>query len=55
MKLKDKIEEAVSTHSIESVVHFSPDREVIVCPLPFHRHHRNTPSFSIFNRDGKQY
>lgn len=55
MKLKDKIHEAVSRHSIESVVAFPPGKELIVCPLPFHKHTRNTPSFSIFFREGKQY
>lgn len=53
--LKQKIAEAVTFHAIESVVAFPPNKELIVCPLPFHRHTHNTPSFSIFFRDGKQY
>jgi hypothetical protein len=53
--LKEKIEEAVSCHSIESVVTFPPNKTLIVCPLPFHCHTHNSPSFSIFFKDGKQY
>jgi hypothetical protein len=30
------------------------DRKKIVCPLPDHRHHNYTPSFSIFFTSGKQ-
>lgn len=52
---KERIEDAVSMHSIESVVVFPPDRKLILCPLPFHQHRSMTPSFSIFFKDGKQY
>lgn len=55
MKLKDQIDEAVRTHDIRDVVNFPRGQKVVLCPLPFHLHRHNTPSFSIFVRDGKQY
>lgn len=30
-------------------------KKSIVCPLPMHRHENNTPSFSIFWKDGVEY
>jgi len=38
---------------IYDVLNISPRKRVIVCPLPGHHHHNNTPSFSIgVGRDG---
>lgn len=38
-------------YSISGVL--GTDRKLIVCPMPAHMHHRNTPSFSIFHdREG---
>jgi hypothetical protein len=51
--LKEKIEEAVRTHSIHSVL--GQDKKVMICPLPQHIHSAHTPSFSIFSREGKEY
>jgi len=50
--LKQEIEEARLTHSIQSVL--GTNKRKIVCPLPTHIHHSNTPSFSIFWHHGVQ-
>jgi hypothetical protein len=54
--LAEQIRDARRTHDILSVLGLDGTRErVIVCPLPFHAHHHNTPSFSIFWRRGMQW
>lgn len=40
-------------YSISSVLGVS--KRLIICPLPMHVHSENTPSFSIFNKDGVEY
>lgn len=40
-------------YSITSVL--GVDKRVIVCPLPMHVHSENTPSFSVFFKDGTEY
>jgi hypothetical protein len=53
MTLKDDIEIACSQYDMHDIV--NSHKKVIVCPLPGHVHHSNTPSFSIFWRGGKQW
>jgi len=36
-------------YDIHSVLGIPRNKNVIVCPLPFHAHQNNTPSFSIYN------
>jgi hypothetical protein len=53
MTLADDIEQACRTHDIRDVL--GTQKKLIVCPLPMHLHHSNTPSFSIFWQKGLQY
>lgn len=53
--LTEQIREASSKYDIRSVLGLTNRSKVIVCPLPFHIHKNNTPSFSIFTRGGKQW
>lgn len=53
--LTEKIAEACQSHDIRSVLGLSDNAKVILCPLPQHAHKKNTPSFSIFWRGGKQW
>lgn len=53
MRLKEKIEDAQKTHDIAHIL--GAKKKLIVCPLPGHIHSDNTPSFSIFWKDGVQY
>ena len=52
-RLKDQIDEADCTHDIRDVV--GSKKRTILCPLPQHRRINNTPSFSIYWKDGKQW
>lgn len=49
-----KIDQARAQYDIRSILGLDGSKRKIVCPLPTHRHHENTPSFSIFDRDGVQ-
>ena len=43
-------------YSIHDVLGIDHRKRVIVCPLPFHPHHHNTPSFSIrYEHDGHEH
>ena len=53
MRLKDMIEEACATHDIQNIL--GTRKKSLICPLPQHIHHSNTPSFSIFWKEGRQY
>jgi len=53
MTLKDDIYEACQNHDIYSIL--GTKKRVIVCPLPMHIHHNQTPSFSIFWRGDRQW
>lgn len=46
MSLQDDIKMARLTHSMETIL--GTKKRVLVCPLPTHIHHSNTPSFSVF-------
>ncbi len=50
--LIERIEEARKLHDIQTIL--GTNKKKIVCPMPFHPHHNNTPSFSIFWRSGVQ-
>ena len=52
MGLIERIEEARLLHDIQSILGVS--KRKIVCPMPDHKHHNHTPSFSIFWRGGVQ-
>ena len=43
-----KIREARTLYDMRSVLGLVDNKRVIVCPLPQHAHHNNTPSFSIY-------
>jgi hypothetical protein len=49
-----KIREARALYDIRSVLGLTENKRVIVCPLPMHLHHNNTPSFSIYMDQGVQ-
>ncbi len=53
--LAELVSEARSTHDIYNVLGLDSRKKVIVCPLPMHVHHHNTPSFSIFTARGMQW
>lgn len=53
--LTDRIADACNNHDIRNVLALTDRAKVIVCPLPNHAHKKNTPSFSIFWRGGKQW
>jgi hypothetical protein len=53
MSLKNDIAEARKTHDIVDVL--GTDKKSIICPLPQHIHHSNTPSFSVFWKRGFQW
>jgi DNA primase len=53
MSLKDDITDAQRTHDIQTIL--GTRKRSIVCPLPQHIHSSNTPSFSVFWKDGIQY
>jgi hypothetical protein len=53
--LVSAIEDACRNHSIHEVLGVPDNKRLIICPLPQHAHHQNTPSFSIFWRRGKQW
>ena len=55
MNLRDQIDAACASHRIHDVLSLDSNQRSIVCPLPSHVHIHNTPSFSIFNRGGKEY
>jgi hypothetical protein len=49
------IREARRLYSIHSILGVDPRKEWLVCPMPQHIHHANTPSFSIYTAaDGVQ-
>ena len=50
-----KIEDVRQQYDIRSVLGLAENKRVIVCPLPNHRHQNNTPSFSIYTKNGMQY
>jgi DNA primase len=50
-----EIENICRTHDIRDVLSLPSNKKVVVCPLPQHIHRNNTPSFSIFWKDGKQW
>jgi hypothetical protein len=50
----DRIREARQLFDIYDVLGLSERKRVIVCPLPMHPHHNNTPSFSIYTDKGVQ-
>ena len=52
MTLKADIEEAQRTHDMHQIL--GTNKKIMVCPLPSHVHSSNTPSFSIFWKDGIQ-
>ena len=52
-KFQDRISSVQHCYTIQSVLH--TNQKVIVCPLPFHVHYNNTPSFSIYWQDGYQH
>jgi hypothetical protein len=47
------IREARLLYDIKAILGMQ-DKRVIVCPLPMHRHHNNTPSFSVYMDHGVQ-
>ncbi|RPJ36196.1 MAG: hypothetical protein EHM35_08530, partial [Planctomycetaceae bacterium] len=50
------IRDARRLYNIRDILGLKGAVKVIVCPLPMHAHHSNTPSFSIFeNFNGVQY
>lgn len=49
-----RIREARRLYDIRTVLGITDNRRVIVCPLPMHPHHNNTPSFSIYMENGVQ-
>lgn len=53
MKLSEQFEDARRNHDILSIL--GTDRKKIVCPLPGHVHHENTPSFSVVWKKGVQW
>lgn len=53
MRLRDRLDLARKTHDIGSMMGVS--KKKTVCPFPMHEHSNNTPSFSIFFREGVQY
>jgi hypothetical protein len=53
MKLSEKFEEARRTHDILEIL--GTRKRKIVCPLPGHIHHENTPSFSVVWKKGVQW
>lgn len=53
--LSELIADTRATHDIRNILGLSKNDRVIVCPLPQHAHKKNTPSFSIFWRGGKQW
>lgn len=42
------IDDLKRQYSVSSLLGISGDKRLIVCPLPDHNHHSNTPSFSIY-------
>ncbi len=46
------IREARSLYDVRAVLGLADNKRVIVCPMPQHPHHNNTPSFSIY-MDGR--
>jgi hypothetical protein len=55
MKLIEQIDAVCASHRIHDVLSLDNSKRSIICPLPAHIHAHNTPSFSIFNRGGKEY
>jgi len=53
MKLTERFDEARRNHDMMSILNTS--RRKILCPLPGHIHHENTPSFSIVWKKGVQW
>lgn len=55
MRNRLELEELAIIYSICQLLGLETREQKIVCPLPFHLHHSNTPSFSIkFGDDGKE-
>ena len=55
MNPMERIREVRALYDIRSVLGLGDRKSKIVCPLPEHIHHSNTPSFHIYqNRDGYQ-
>lgn len=53
MSLKDDILDAQRTHDMQAIL--GTKKKSMVCPLPQHNHSSNTPSFSIFWKEGTQH
>jgi len=53
MRFRDRLENARRYYDMHDLV--GSRKKVMVCPLPSHIHSNNTPSFSIFFRDGYQF
>jgi DNA primase len=53
MKLSEQFEDARRTHDILTIL--GTNKRKIICPLPGHQHHENTPSFSIVWKKGVQW
>ena len=45
---KNALRDARQLYDIKQILGMSTRRNVIVCPLPTHKHHSHTPSFSVF-------
>jgi len=53
--MNDSFRDICRLYDMYSVLGLSSEKSPIVCPLPGHIHHSNTPSFSIGWRDGVQH
>jgi DNA primase len=51
----EQIENVCRTHDMRSVLGWPAHKKTGLCPLPTHIHKKNTPSFSVFWKDGKQW